>query len=294
MIKNIGKAVLWGMLYTFASTIGILVALVSVIVQNLDMFDLESDAFFELWMEKIMEAVVPGTCVAGIICIIGYCVYKRIRQYPVELTQITFTRSLFCFSLGAVFNLIITYALEFLWEYLPAALTDSATDATSHLLSDSFHWAFLLFAVGIITPIAEEIIFRHGVCRTVARSNRQIAIFLSAIVFGLAHGNIIQGLYTCALGIMCAVVLLNSDNLWYPIFIHMGLNSTSVMAGAFTDVAMGNLVFLIVGFIALLICATMLIHNKEIQALFIAPEETNMELSDTIEDESPDNFLGIE
>lgn len=275
MIKNIGKAVLWIMLYSFASTIGILIAMGGAIASNWttfsEMVNMSSDDFMEIWLDIILEAMIPGTCIAGILCIIGFCVYKLISKQKIELFEVQPSKAVFCLSLGAVFNLIITYVLDFVWEYLPESIADSAAEATEGLITNSFHWSFMLLAVGIIVPIAEEIIFRHGICRSVAKSNTKVAVILSAIVFGLAHGNVVQGVYTAIMGVFCAFVMLNSNNLWYAIFIHIGLNSTSVISTSITDENLSNIIFLGMGFAGLLAVCTMLIHKPEIRALLKRP-----------------------
>ena len=275
MIKNIGKASLWGVIYSTASTIGFIIAMICMCVGDweriIGIAELSQDQFLEAFTQLLLEFSVPATCIAGIICIIVFCIYKLITKRPVELLEVKMDKALFCFSFGAVFNIIISYGMDLLWDWLPEVITDSALDATSGLLENSFHWSFLLLAVGIIVPISEEIVFRHGVCRMISRSNTKVAIIMSAIIFGLAHGNVLQGIYTAALGVACCYVMLNGQNLWYAIFIHMGLNSTSVIASAIPDEELSNIVFLSMGGLALIILSTMLIHKPEIRALFKKP-----------------------
>ncbi|MBQ2182377.1 MAG: CPBP family intramembrane metalloprotease, partial [Bacteroidaceae bacterium] len=50
---------------------------------------------------------------------------------------------------------------------------------------------FGMLAIGLFGPICEEIVFRGGIMRPLLKKglNPWIAIFVSSIIFGLAHGN---------------------------------------------------------------------------------------------------------
>ena len=288
MIKQVGKSALWGILYISCSSFGGTVAVLYYIFTNLDIFQLDAEMFLEQFFPLMLRSTVPATFISSILCIIAYWIYRKASHLPSELKNITSSQAVFCFALGAAFNLLVSYVLEFFWGLFPEDWIESATTATA-LLDTDFHWLFLLLSVGIATPIAEEIIFRHGFCRTLSKGNVSLSIILSALIFGIAHGNWIQGTYTFILGLMCAIVLLNTDNLWYPIFIHMGLNVTTVMSNAVPE-SFGELTLSVCGFVGLLICSTMLIHREDMRAMFAKPDmvpalEKNMLIEDiTLED----------
>lgn len=294
MWKNIGKSLLWGWVYTAASTVGILSVMIFSLFMDPSIFMLDADAFFNAWMSLVMDVAIPGMFIANIICIIVYCGYKRVRKYNPEITKITFSRSAFCLSLGVAFNLIITYVLDYVWTYLPEDIIHSAEEASAMLSTDQYSWVFLLLVIGITTPIAEEIVFRHGFCRVLSRSNVWVGVLFSSLLFGFAHANLVQGVYTFVLGLICAIVLLRTNNIWYPIFIHMGLNCTTVLSNAVSeDVAM--LVFTTAGFVCLTICTTMLIHKKDIQTLFMKEKiQEPIEVEDAKSVNPPESMTDIE
>lgn len=270
MLKQVGKSALWGILYISCSSFGATVAMLYYILTNLDMFQLNSDVFFEHFFSVILRSTVPATLISSILCIIAYWIYRKASHSPSELKNITSSQAVFCFALGAAFNLLVSYVLEFFWGLFPEDWIESATTVNA-LLDTDFHWLFLLLSVGIATPIAEEVIFRHGFCRTLSKGNVSLSIILSALIFGIAHGNWIQGTYTFILGLMCAIVLLNTDNLWYPILIHMGLNVTTVISNAVPQ-SFGEMTLIVCGFVGLLICSTMLIHREDMRAMLAKPD----------------------
>ncbi|MBT3790802.1 MAG: CPBP family intramembrane metalloprotease [Alphaproteobacteria bacterium] len=95
------------------------------------------------------------------------------------------------------------------------------------------HFVAVLITVGVIAPIAEEMIFR-GVLYSWFRSrfNIPLAIFLNAGLFGLIH-------FGYPLPLMALVALMGAvfawsfertGSLWVPIVLHIGQNSAVVIA----------------------------------------------------------------
>ena len=78
---------------------------------------------------------------------------------------------------------------------------------------------------GIITPVAEELVFRGIV---LSRLNLGFgvtpAIILSALMFGIYHGNLVQGIYGTLMGLIIGYVYIKYDALVYPILVHSGAN----------------------------------------------------------------------
>lgn len=86
----------------------------------------------------------------------------------------------------------------------------------------------LLFAVGIFAPLIEEIFFRYFMVG-ILKEKPILAILFPAILFGISHGNLVQGIYAFVLGVIFAIIYLKTDNLWYTILLHIGINSSSVI-----------------------------------------------------------------
>lgn len=74
-------------------------------------------------------------------------------------------------------------------------------------------------------PIFEEIMFR-GIIFNKFRENIDLfsAVFIQALVFGVFHGEIIQVLYTTALGIILSIIYIWCDSIWSIIFAHQIFN----------------------------------------------------------------------
>lgn len=86
-----------------------------------------------------------------------------------------------------------------------------------------------IITVGILGPICEELVFRglmfHRMCQYI---KPEAAVVLSALIFGIYHGNIVQGVYAFILGVIIAVCYRRFGTIWAPIGIHVAANITSV------------------------------------------------------------------
>lgn len=78
---------------------------------------------------------------------------------------------------------------------------------------------------GIVSPLAEEIIFRGIVYNRLRRQyTKWIAIVGSALIFGVYHGNIVQALYGFLLGMLIAVLYEKYGSFTVPVLLHSAAN----------------------------------------------------------------------
>lgn len=77
--------------------------------------------------------------------------------------------------------------------------------------SDTF--SMFLYSA-LLAPIAEEILFRGYVLRTLRPFGKRFAIFGSAFLFGLFHGNLLQTPYAFLVGLLLGYVAVEYSVLW--------------------------------------------------------------------------------
>ena len=78
----------------------------------------------------------------------------------------------------------------------------------------------LFFYVGILAPIAEEIIFRGFIQRSLMPYGKKLAIVGSAFLFGIFHGNLLQSPYAFLVGLVLGYVAAEYSILWAMV-LHM-------------------------------------------------------------------------
>lgn len=86
-------------------------------------------------------------------------------------------------------------------------------------------------AVGILAPVAEEMVFRGAILRTLLTAmNRHyhwVAIMISALLFGAMHGNIAQFVHATLLGLLLGWMYYRTDSIVPGIVLHW-VNNTAV------------------------------------------------------------------
>lgn len=124
----------------------------------------------------------------------------------------------------------------------------------------------------VIAPLLEEFLFRGVLYRRMRDSISIIpSMLLSAIIFGLIHGNLVQFIYAFFIGILLAYVFEKFKTIWAPVIFHGAANLFSVLVtyyGGNLDF-LGNMslgVFMLVTEIELAItCLLLLIIEKKVK-----------------------------
>jgi len=94
-----------------------------------------------------------------------------------------------------------------------------------------------LICMGIIVPVAEELMFRGLVFKRFReKSTFFSAALLSSLIFGLMNGNLLQILYVGAMGMVLAYSYEICGTIKVPILLHITVN---VMGILLTDSALG-------------------------------------------------------
>ena len=83
----------------------------------------------------------------------------------------------------------------------------------------------VMFAVVVVIgPVLEELVFRKLVIDRISRYGAATAAVISALIFGLCHGNIQQFFYAFALGLFFAFIYLRTGNIRTTVLMHMTVN----------------------------------------------------------------------
>lgn len=107
-------------------------------------------------------------------------------------------------------------------------LSSSYAESSEILYSISF--PLQLLGWGILSPIAEELIFRGVIYNRLKLMMKPIAAMLwSALIFAAYHGNLVQGVYAGLCGIMFVWMYERYGSIKAPILAHVAINITSVV-----------------------------------------------------------------
>lgn len=136
-------------------------------------------------------------------------------------------RALLCFLCGGLLNILWSSVLNELH------ITETFSNRTQEALLAA-DIALQLVGLGILVPVAEELIFR---ALTYTRLKRffsvPISIFLSAVLFAVYHGNPVQMIFAFPMAVALAIVFERGKLFLYPVLFHMGANLTAVFLNFF-------------------------------------------------------------
>ena len=107
-------------------------------------------------------------------------------------------------------------------------------------------------ALGILAPIAEELVFRGAILRTLLKlfDNRMhwILIISSALIFGAAHGNLPQFIHATLIGLLIGWMYYRTDSVIPGIVLHWVNNTVAyIMFNLMPHMADGKLIDLFHG-----------------------------------------------
>ncbi len=125
-------------------------------------------------------------------------------------------------------------------------------------------WARML-CYEVVAPVSEELLFRQAVYKKMRKiSPVWLAALTSAGLFGIYHGNLVQGIYAFIMGLFLALVYEWTGSFTAPVLFHMVANHLSDITYEFETV--GKVVYspygAAVSFVCILVTMYILIKNK--------------------------------
>ena len=205
--------------------------------------------------EALNKSAIPITLLTNAVFILLTAVYynkfsrtaifsERVKRQPFNKKALPY---IVCLGVCVIYsvNLIIFLAITFI--PMPKEWIDMLNSNSEMILSSS---AFMqILTVGIVGPIAEELLFRGLMLGSLSKHcNKWLAIVATSLVFGLVHGHPIAIIYASCLGILMGWLYCKTESLLAPIIFHMIYNLFSVLSpitsgiGYFIAGAMGTVI----------------------------------------------------
>ena len=157
----------------------------------------------------------------------------KIRKLPAvqeetKYESFTFLRLVKCFVIGAG----TAYAASTLGSLFMSVFESSTQSALEELITVDTIIMQGIFLV-ICAPVLEEYVFRKLIIDHTRALGEKQAVIISALMFGLFHGNLQQFLYASVFGLTLGYVYLKTGKLRYTIAMHMLFNfNGSIVSGA--------------------------------------------------------------
>lgn len=96
-------------------------------------------------------------------------------------------------------------------------------------------WARML-CYEVVAPVSEELLFRQVIYKRMQKITPVwVAVMVSALLFGIYHGNLVQGIYAFIMGVALALVYEWTGSFAAPVLFHMVANHVSDMTYEFEE-----------------------------------------------------------
>lgn len=119
-------------------------------------------------------------------------------------------------SLAVGMNLLLTFAGL-------TELSENYTEISARQYGVAFGLGLVLY--GVVSPLAEEIVFRGLIYHRMKRYLKTgLAILSCGVLFGVYHGNLVQGIYGCVLGTVITLIYEWYGRIWAPVLFHGAAN----------------------------------------------------------------------
>ena len=184
---------------------------------------------------KVMGASLEITMISNALAVLGCCLLiKAFRSEPAEALRVNtgFGKKWSvvgsCLFLGLSGQFVITVVLgmiPFPESWIKMLEKNSDMIISSPVLTQ-------VVAVAIVAPLAEEIIFRGCIQRTLGEGMpKWLAIFLASLVFGLMHATPISIIYATVLGALMGWLFVAFDSIIPSVIFHIAFNAMSMLVG---------------------------------------------------------------
>ncbi len=152
-----------------------------------------------------------------------FLMQRRLRSTERTKTNISFGKFMLIFLVAEAFmyigNIIGTTVNDVISVIIGAPIDNSTAD----MIINTPIYVIIPIAV-VIGPIFEELIFRKLMIDKLGMYGDKLAIVVSAIAFGIFHGNLYQFFYAAMLGLVLGYIYTRTGNILYPIALHMLIN----------------------------------------------------------------------
>ena len=137
--------------------------------------------------------------------------------------------------------------MTFLYEHLGIEMDESTERIFEGLMKEP--WGYV--AIGILAPLAEEVVFRGAILRTLldmmSKKNHWVAIMISAALFGVVHGNTAQFVNALLMGLLLGWMFYRTKSLVPGILLHWVNNTVAYVMANLVPSSDGKLIELFHG-----------------------------------------------
>ncbi|MCX7904695.1 MAG: CPBP family intramembrane metalloprotease [Caloramator sp.] len=179
----------------------------------------------------LSKMYIPVFLAAITSLIIYYFIYKSKSKNLIKtcnFSKVGFKALALTLISGISFALIVRFIL-YLMSKNPA-FTEILKNYGQHMKLIVNYEILNILVMALIVPITEEILFR-GMILNELLDNVSLApaVIIQALLFGLYHMNLVQGLYAFIMGLILGILYCRFKTIWVPIIFHAAVNAIGII-----------------------------------------------------------------
>ena len=169
-------------------------------------------------MEMVVTTVVASLLTIGVFALFRWSPFSRsyLRTHP---------------WLALVWVVVLACGTIIPSEWLLEQLNVQMPEGTEKMFEEIMGRPEGYIVIGILAPIAEEMVFRGAILRSLLKAfSKQmhwLAIIISALLFGATHGNLPQGCHAFAIGLLLGWLYYRTNSIVPGIVFHWVNNSVA-------------------------------------------------------------------
>ncbi len=209
----------WSMFVLLAVWFGFMM-LIQIIFGVLEAFGYSAMPFYDSYMLVFNEL----TLAAGILA--ATCILRTVPTDETEGEKLGVVRFLKYIAIGLAIGFVgnlIGSGLLALWN----GVTGNEAGGEVETMLTSTDLGMTTLMVGLVAPFLEEYFFRKLLIDRLRPYGEMTCIIISAVMFGLFHGNFTQFFYAAGLGALLAYIYFRSGSLLFVYLFHMTFNMIS-------------------------------------------------------------------
>lgn len=163
---------------------------------------------------------------------------------------------------------IVALIMEFVFNLFGLSVVDAMESAT---LSYTDSFSMFLYS-SLLAPVAEEILFRGVIQRSLMPYGKKFAILASAVLFGAFHGNLVQSPFAFFVGLILGYVAAEYSILWAMVlhmFNNLAISDFMTRITSLLPMGLGDLVsWLVIVGMSIAGAVVLIVKWSEVKAWF--------------------------
>lgn len=196
--------------------------------------------------------------------------FAFVEKRGIRQTLYLHTRQLspVCFLWVVLLGFSVQHVTSLIMAAINALMPSVMNDYTEMIESSGISQYSILWAAAtlILPPLVEEIIFRGLILQYLGRAGARflVANLIQAVLFGIFHMNLVQGIYTALLGFLLGYLAYRYDSIFVPMALHAVYNLFGTVLVDLESRFLPDilLVLIILGSVPLLVVTLLLIHFR--------------------------------